>query len=131
MSPESILHEQVAAYLRSQYPDVLFHTDFGSGLKMTMGQAVRQKKLQCTRAWPDIFIAEPRRWSKGFMCCGYFLELKAEGTKIYLKDGVTLVASEHIKEQSAVIDMLREKGYRADFIIGFDAAKKAIDNYLR
>ena len=58
---EAQLQEQVADYLRLQYPDVLFHSDFGSGIKLTPGQAARQKRQNGgRRAWPDMFIAETR-----------------------------------------------------------------------
>jgi hypothetical protein len=54
------LHTMVADYLRLQYPNVLFHSDFGSGAKLTPNQAVRQKRLNGgRRAWPDLFIAAP------------------------------------------------------------------------
>lgn len=57
---ESDLQSQVADYLRLQYPDVLFHSDFGSGIKLTPGQAVKQKRQNGgRRSWPDMFIAEP------------------------------------------------------------------------
>ena len=39
---ESDLQVQVADYLRLRYPDVLFHSDFGSGIKLTKGQAMKQ-----------------------------------------------------------------------------------------
>lgn len=54
------LQAQVADYIRLQYPDVIFHSDFGSGIKLTMGQAIKQKRLNGgRRAWPDMFLAEP------------------------------------------------------------------------
>lgn len=54
------LQAQVADYIRLQYPTVIFHSDFGSGIKLTMGQAIKQKRLNGgRRAWPDLFIAEP------------------------------------------------------------------------
>ena len=57
---ESELQTMVADYLRRQYPFVLFHSDFGSGVKLTMGQAIKQKRQNGgRRAWPDMFIAEP------------------------------------------------------------------------
>lgn len=130
---ESLLHEMVCQYLRVQYPNVLFHTDFGAGLKMTMGQAVRQKKLQCTRAWPDLFIAQKLYIGSGTnlqVYAGLFLELKKEGTKLYLKDGTTMVADPHVREQAEVLEKLRERGYKAEFAVGFDAVKRIIDNYL-
>ena len=49
------LQAQVADYIRLQYPTVIFHSDFGSGIKLTMGQAIKQKRLNGgRRAWPDM-----------------------------------------------------------------------------
>jgi hypothetical protein len=139
------LHTMVADYLRLQYPTVLFHSDFGSGVKLTMGQAVKQKRLNGgRRAWPDLFIAErsreglsayrepcPDKWEYFTVprYMGLFIELKKEGTKIYKKNG-ELVADEHIREQAAVLKELRKRGYRAEFAIGFNQAKTIIDSYL-
>lgn len=125
------LQAQVADYLRLQYPDVLFHSDFGSGIKLTMGQAIKQKRLQGgRRAWPDLFIAEPRRSKiSGRQYHGAFIELKKEGVKVFRKDG-RVVADKHIREQFYMIDDLIRKGYFADFACGFDEAKKFIDEYL-
>jgi len=55
---ESILHEHVCDYLRLQYPDVLFRTDFAAGEKLSMSQAIRNKRLQACKAWPDLFVAK-------------------------------------------------------------------------
>lgn len=128
------LQAQVADYLRLQHPDVLFHSDFGSGIKLTKGQAVKQKRLQGgRRAWPDMFIAQPAQRSCEYPdACykfGLFLELKRPGVKIYKKNG-ELVANEHIREQARMLEELRERGYMAEFACGFDEAKKIIDEYL-
>lgn len=124
------LQMQVADYLRLQYPGILFHSDFGSGIKLTMGQAIRQKRLQGgRRSWPDMFIAEVR--SLGGKCYhGLFIELKKAGTRIFKKDG-TLVSDAHICEQFDMLEQLRQRGYMAEFACGFDEAKKIIDEYLR
>lgn len=138
------LQAQVADYIRLQYPDVIFHSDFGSGIKLTMGQAIRQKRLNGgRRAWPDIFLAEPtygqmRAWElfnedPGYYemkYAGLFIELKREGTRIFKKDGA-LVADEHIREQFDMLHDLRRKGYAAEFACGFDEAKKLIDDYMK
>lgn len=120
------LQAQVADYIRLQYPSVIFHSDFGSGIKLTMGQAIKQKRLNGgRRAWPDLFLAEPRgKYS------GLFIELKKEGVRIYKKDGA-LVADEHIREQFDMLHDLRRKGYAAEFACGFDEAKKLIDDYMK
>ena len=124
------LQMQVADYLRLQYPGVLFHSDFGSGVKLTMGQAIKQKRLQGgRRSWPDMLIAEAR--SLGDKCYhALFIELKKEGTRIFKKDG-TLVSDAHICEQFDMLEQLRQRGYAAEFACGFDEAKKIIDEYLK
>lgn len=140
------LQAQVADYIRLQYPSVIFHSDFGSGVKLTMGQAVKQKRLNGgRRAWPDMFIAEPRWFdvetrqkntdgvavpTKARMVKhGLFIELKKGGTRIFKKDG-SLVSDEHIREQFDMLEQLRRAGYVAEFAVGFDEAKKIIDEYL-
>ena len=130
---EAELQQQVADYIRLQYPNTLFHSDFGSGIKLTMGQAVKQKRQNGgRRAWPDMFIAEPRprRGDNGRVreWHGLFIELKREGTRLIKKNGDW--ASEHIAEQNEVLDQLEDKGYMAEFAVGFDHAKEVVDNYL-
>lgn len=152
MSSEAELQEQVADYLRLQYPDVMFHSDFGSGIKLTPGQAVRQKRQNGgRRAWPDLIIVEPR--CLRCMFChngttipsfrltfieeecdgrnvypGLFLELKKDDTRLKKKNGDW--ATEHIAEQAKVLEQLRQRGYCAEFAVGFEEAKGIIDGYL-
>lgn len=122
---EAELHKKVADYLRLQYPHILFHSDTGSGMKLTPGQARAQARLQGNRrAWPDVFIAQPIAPHHGL-----FIELKREGTKIYKRNG-EMVANEHIQEQAMVLEDLEYMGYQAHFACGFDEAKTIIDGYL-
>ena len=136
MTSEADLQVQVADYLRLQYPSVMFHSDYGSGIKLTMGQAIKQKRQNGgRRAWPDMFIAEPREIADPHADLlrpkhGLFIELKKAGTKIFTKKG-TLVSNEHIREQFDMLEQLRRKGYVAKFACGFDEAKRIIDEYLR
>lgn len=157
---ESDLQVQVADYLRLQYPDVMFHSDFGSGIKLTPGQAAKQKRQNGgRRAWPDMFIAytvcQVEYYPEGLIqtsssdgWCGdqygtidtdyiisdfsvkygLFLELKKEGTRLKKKNGDW--ATEHIAEQAEVLEKLRQRGYCAEFAVGFDEAKRIIDEYL-
>lgn len=162
---ESDLQIQVADYLRLRYPDVIFHSDFGSGVKLTPGQAVRQKRQNGgRRAWPDIFIAESAveekdkdgEWHFKYLCrnfwghnvsiednigslSGLFLELKKDREALYpgartkkrfmSKDGKEY-KTEHLMEQADCLYDLRQRGYCAEFAIGFDEAKRIIDEYL-
>jgi hypothetical protein len=132
---ESELQTQVADYIRLRYPKVLFHSDFGSGIKLTMGQAIKQKRQNGgRRAWPDMFIAEPVHKNMagagtlGINCYGLFIELKKDGTRLRKKNGDW--ATEHIKEQEELLEELEGLGYKAVFAVGFDEAKKVIDEYL-
>ena len=129
------IQARVADYLRLRYPDVIFHSDFGSGIKLTMSQAVKQKRLNGgRRSWPDMFIAKPKLGVDGdgqhFYQHGLFLELKKDGTRILKKDG-SVVADEHIREQMKMLQALYRLGYRAEFAVGFDQAKQIIDDYMR
>ena len=157
---ETNLQAQIADYIRLQYPNVLFHSDFGSGVKLTIGQAKIQKRQNGgRRAWPDMFIAEPRMNfipPEGIMNCstwvyGLFLELKKEGTKLKrekdCKKPLKIVQGRrsfyenkirkagdwwdlHIEEQAEMLKKLRERGYKAEFAVGFEEAKQIIDEYL-
>lgn len=121
---ESDLQVQVADYLRLRYPKVLFHSDFGSGIKLTQGQAMKQKRQNGgRRGWPDMFLAEPRNGQHGLM-----IELKRQGTRLKKKDGTW--ASSHLEEQNEVLNALQKKGYAAYFAVGFEEAKDIIDDYL-
>lgn len=123
---EQKIQEYIADYLVKYHSDVVFHSDFGSGTKLSKYQAVRQKKQNGGRSgWPDMFIAEPRgKYS------GLFIELKRDGVRIFKKDG-TLVSDGHIRDQFDVLSSLRARGYAADFAIGYEDAIKKIENYLR
>lgn len=142
---EASVHFQVAQYLKAQYPKVIFRTDFAAGIRMTMGQAVKHKSLQAGRAYPDLFIAEAypnsfkrakisegiNRGSDGMFAVKYlglYLELKREGTRLWKKNGEPVDV--HVAEQNQVLSELTYRGYKAEFAIGFDEAKKLIDEYL-
>lgn len=133
---EELLHLKVCDYLRKNYPDVLFRTDFSSGMKMSPWQAAKHKKFQKSRAWPDLFIAESGvvKFKEGYLIVnlrknGMFLELKADGVKLYKKDG-TLRKNKHIEEQAEMLEKLRSGNYYAEFAIGYEDAIKQIHEYL-
>lgn len=131
IKPEQLLAKDVAYYLRMQYPDVLFRFDL-NGLNLSKTQAGMNKSIQKRKGFPDleIFAASgnksqqvPNIWH------GLLIELKTEGTRIFLKDGRTY-ASEHLKEQAACHLQLVKAGYYACFACGFDEVKSVIDKYL-
>lgn len=121
---ERHLVEQVAGYLRLQYPEVIVRWDLAADLQLTIGQARRHKLLHPRRGYPDLFIAEARN---GYHGC--FLELKKEGTRIYLKDG-SLSTNPHIREQYAYHHDLAARGYYVNWAVGFDDIVRLLDAYL-
>ena len=121
---EKTLHKQVCTYLRYQYPDVIFNTDMSGATKLTIGQAVAMKSLRSNRGFPDLVIYEPRD-----IYHGLFIELKDEGVKLFNKHD--LPATPHIGEQLDCIVALKERGYMAEFAVGFEHAKYIIDEYLK
>ena len=119
---EQLEHEQVCRYISNNYPDILFTTDL-SGIYLHPTTAKKIKHLKSCRGFPDIFILQP---NKNFKVL--FIELKKTGEKIFKKDGS--YKTEHLQEQSQVIQRLNNLGYLATFCIGFDSAIETIDIYL-
>lgn len=122
MKKEESIQIQVCQYLAWQYPKLLWVCDFAAGIKMTIGQAVKAKKLRSCKGLPDIMIFKPNK-----IYHGLFLELKT--VTPYKKDG-TLKSDEHLRTQKDVHRRLLYQGYYAMFVVGFDEAKELIDDYL-
>lgn len=127
---EHELYTLVAQYLQAQYPEVIYRFDLAADMKLTPGQASKHKTLHPNRGYPDLFVAEPRSnfCEDGFLYGGLFLELKREKAHLKKKNGEW--ASDHIAEQAEMLKKLRECGYKAEFAVGFDEAKRLMDSYL-
>lgn len=117
-------HKIVIDHLIVNHPGVLFNTD-ASGIRLPMGLALKFKKLRSHNGYPDIAIYEP---VPGY--CGCFIELKKLGVKLYKKDGCR-VKNIHYDEQHDMHDMLRSRGYYAEFAVGHEDAITQIENYLK
>jgi hypothetical protein len=123
MVKEQSIHIQLCNYVRLKYPDVIF-TSESSGIRLTMGQAVKAKKLRSSSKLPDFWMAEPRGEYKGF-----FLELKRSRDEVFRKDG-SLKKDEHVKGQMEILERLQKKGYYAYFACGIDEAIDFVDSYM-
>jgi len=119
------LQKSLCYYLESQYKDVLFVSDTIGNIKLTMGQAVRNKAIQKQGfKTPDLLILEPNsRYS------GLFIEIKNTFDDVFTKREKKL-KNDHVKAQYESILRLREKGYFACFGIGLDDCIEIIDNYM-
>lgn len=149
---EDTLHLQVVQYVKLRYKKALIRTDYAAGLKMTKGQAGKQKALQGGRAWPDLQIAYPRVTHTldsvagfGFhdVLCGLYIELKAPDAELFMRsNGHTIRKGDykvrvkgdwsclHYEEQADILQQMRDLGYWADFAVGFDEAREIIDDYM-
>jgi len=131
---EEILHSQICEYLRIQYPKILFKSDM-SGIRLTIGQAKKVKKLRSSNAFPDIEILE-----KSYHYNALFLEVKKETP--YRKNGKLKkqtayeiiggirVKYDHLQRQNKVHEKLRERGYMAEFVWTLDMTMQIVDEYL-
>lgn len=123
MATEEQTHIAICKYIKLQYPNILFSSE-SSGLRVTISQAKRLKAMRSCSGLPDIMIFEPRK-----SYYGLFLEVKKEGSVVFKKDG-DIRSDKHLKEQEEILFQLQQKGYFAQFVIGFDEAKSIIDYYL-
>ena len=117
---EEQIHLEICRYIKLKYPSVLF-TSENSGLRVFWKQAKMLKAMRSCSGLPDIMIFEPRKQKAGM-----FLEVKKEGTKIYKRDG-DLRKDKHLNEQEEILHRLKQKGYFAEFVVGFAEARSIID----
>ena len=99
----------------------MFNSD-QSGTNMSKAARGKAKVLRSERGFPDLTIFEVKH--------GYgalHLEIKTETP--FKKNG-ELKAGEHLLEQQIVIDKLRNRGYRAEFVWSLDQAIEVIKSYL-
>ena len=123
MNREEHLHAGLCRWLRLQHRAVIFNSDM-SGVRLHRGLQGKVARLRSHRGMPDITIYEMRH---GFG--GLLLELKAEGSRILLKNG-SMTKDAHIREQAEVLRMLQNSGYLANFAVGIDEAMNIINWYL-
>jgi hypothetical protein len=122
----------LCSYVKMQWPNVIFRSDFASGMKMSLYQATKHKRLQSGRAFVDWFLFEPRVVN-GVQYAGLGLELKKAGTSIVVKKGPRkghIVADPHIQEQVIMCKELKRRGYYATIVCGIDEAMAAVDWYM-
>ena len=120
---EAEVQAQVCRYLKLQYPNVIFASDL-SGVRLPYGLANKVAPLKSGRAMPDMTIYK-KKYGYGALA----IELKRPGARVFYAK-THKPADDHIAEQIAVLELLREEGYCAEMVRGFDNAKFLIDWYL-
>jgi hypothetical protein len=119
---ERIIQRDLTKYLNGL--DVVFYNDWAAGAYLTDGQNTSRRAMASNAGWVDTFIAEPRH---GFH--GLFIELKKEGVVTHRRDG-KLRKDPQIYKENAFLERMRAKGFKAEFAIGMDEARRLIDEYL-
>jgi len=125
LQSERDLQSQVCKWLKIQYPDMIFFSDFAAGIKLTIGQANIRSIQACRGKYLDLTILEPIGNFKGLI-----IEIKRDKSDLFLVDGITL-KSDHVREQYDMILRLRAKGYAADFGVGFDDVAGMVQKYMK
>lgn len=117
------MHLNVVKFIKREYPDTLFFTDFAAGLFLPPWLAVKRKQLNAGRGFPDLFILSPQRGHHGLA-----LELKKPGQNLKKRNGQW--ADERIATQNKVLDRLDDMGYAAFFAVGMHQAEAIINWYF-
>lgn len=119
--PEFEIYKSLAQQLRWLQKKYQFEWEFdtGSGIKLTMPQAMRIKSIQGA-----FKILDLRVYSNGQTL---MLEIKAKSP--FKKNG-ELLKSEHLKQQQKSIDRYKELGFEAKFSVGVDETMNNIINFL-
>lgn len=123
---EDDAHAAICQYIKLIYPDVIFTSD-ASGLRLNMGLRSRFARLKSEKGIPDLLIFEPRG---GYY--GLFLEIKrADDETVFSKRDGSLLNGKHVREQAAILDRLKHKGYATYFAIGSVMGIDIIDKYMK
>lgn len=121
---ENQTHNEVARHLKVHHRDVTFFSNHEDGRKRHATEQAQIKRLNSSRARPDLEILEPRAGFHGLM-----IEIKKDNKQVYKADGVSY-KNDHIKEQALMLYTLGCKGYVAVFGEGAAHCKQIIDEYL-
>lgn len=112
MKQEENLQIKIIQWLDMQYPNCLYCSTLG-GMRLTIGQAVKIKRMGYRKGIPDLILYEPRGQYKAL-----FLELKSKKGKM----------SEYQKKWQTE---LNERGYKSVCCNDFYECVKLIKNYLK
>lgn len=146
---EENLQVRICNYIRKNYPQVIFHSDYAAGLDLTDYQRQQMMAMRSDDGQPDISIdqaADLKVNGELRHFHGLRIELKKEGTVIYKRDGTLrkdpytrrykrngrlfIKRGDHLAEQAAMLQKYNRAGYLARFGVGYDKTIALIDWYL-
>lgn len=122
-NPEYDIQAAFVKQMALRLPQIMVFSDTAAHIKKTRMQQIRANKLSTLVKWPDVFIPQPSG-----EYAGLYLEFKSETP--FKKDGVTLKKDEHVEAQAKCLEMLRHRGYMAEFVWTSDQAIDLVKKYL-
>lgn len=127
---EDDLRVKCTSYLKqrnySLKEKILFRVDFAADLRISVGLAVKNKKLQMKElGYPDIFIAMKNKKYGGF-----FIELKKDKSQIYKLNG-EYKKNKHLEDQLVMHQALRKQKYKVEFAWNLTMFIDMVENYLK
>ena len=126
---ESTLQKRIIFYFKERYskifPNCMIVVNPFSSFKMQPFQMNKAKEQGFKPSQPDLLFLYPNKESIGLA-----IEIKSISGNPYLKDGITLKKSNHLKLQQNYLDCLTNAGYYAVFGIGYEHCVEIIDNYF-
>jgi len=124
---ESLLATRISNYMRTKYPDALFQFSIGADVNLPIHIARKLHKIngKWSKGFVDMFIYETNK-----KYCGFGVEIKADGKNPFKLNG-ELRQNTHLQTQQAMHKLLEKKGYKAQFVVGYDEAITAIDKYMK
>ncbi len=122
MKPEALVAKRFSNHMQVYHSEIIFRFDLAADLKLTIGQAKRNKELhgKFNKSYPDVFIA---KCINGYG--GLYLELKKDS------DDGTVQNSDHVRKQDVIHKILRKAGYKCVFAVGLEEAIEIVDDYLK
>ncbi len=101
-----------AGRMTGKYPEIELINGSLNGVRLTIGQAVKAKRLGMKKGFPDLSLPVKR-----YPYCGLYIELKVEGGRVS-------------QEQRWWGNRLQEQGYMWVVCWGADSAIELIGEYL-
>ena len=117
---------QLSQWLQKEHKNLLWRFDIAADLKLTIGQATKNKELNPHKKYPDFFLAETT-----YIHGGLYLELKTSRDEVFNKKNGEMKKSEHVQGQRIMLEILKCKGYKAEFAFGLEDAKRQISQYIK
>ena len=128
-------------WLRREFPDLIFVSDYAAGLNLTNTQRMKMATMRSHDGQPDISIDYAAHGYHGLR-----IELKAEGTVLYKRDGTLrkqpykreykrngqlfIKRGDHLQEQADMLKRYMDAGYLGRFCVGETDFKRMVNWYM-